>query len=93
MEGVPFLKGMWYFFISLSVHLLVFLEEQVAPILLVFSFEPLVLKLFHQRVHLSRNISSKIEYNEHWTSSRSDAERMFCQTVVKLPVFFVVPRK
>lgn len=90
---VLFVKGMWCFFISLSIHLLVFLEKQVAPMLLAFSFEPLVCRLFHQRVHLSRNISSKIECNEHQTFSGSDAERMFCQRMVKLPAFFVVPRE
>lgn len=48
--------------------------------------------LFHQRVHLSGNISSKIECNEHETSSRYDAKRMFFQRMVKLPAFFVVPK-
>lgn len=71
-------QGNVMFLHLLSIHLFVFLEKQIAPILLAFSFEPLVLRLFHQRVYLSGNISSKIEYNKHQTSSRSDAIRMFC---------------
>lgn len=55
----------WCLLISLSIRLLIFLRKQVAheraPILLVFAFKSLVLRLSHQRINLSKNNSRKIQ--------------------------------